>query len=192
MKQVHLKVRDGIHLARILQTDKSALLEHLNTKDISDTTLNIPFPYLEAHADSWLQKRAEQTQRLGEEVCFAIRDSAGKLIGAVSADSLDSAAAHRAEIGYWLARPYWGKGIMTDAVRSYVGYAFTELHLVKLTAHTFEINLASARVLEKNGFKLEGRLRKHLRKDDKLLDARIYGLLKEDLPLFTAPGTAND
>ena len=81
---------------------------------------------------------------------------------------------------------------MTDAVRTYVTYAFSELRLLRLTAHVFEFNVGSARVLEKNGFKLEGRLRKHLRKDDKLLDARIYGLLKEDLPLFTAPGTAND
>lgn len=70
---------------------------------------------------------------------------------------------------------------MTDAVRSYVDYAFRELNLVKLTAHTFEFNVASARVLEKNGFKLEGRLRKHLLKDGKLIDARFYGLLKEDL-----------
>ena len=182
MTKLQLKVRDGIQLFPISQPDKPALLEYLNTKDIYDTTLNIPFPYLEAHADLWLQKRAEQTGRLGKEVCFGIRDSAGKLIGAVSADSLDSAATHRAEIGYWLARPYWGKGIMTDAVKAYVRYAFTELHLAKLTAHTFEFNLASARVLEKNGFKLEGRLRKHLLKDGKLIDARIYGLLKEDLP----------
>ena len=70
---------------------------------------------------------------------------------------------------------------MTDVVRVYVDYAFIQLDLAKLTAHTFEFNLASARVLEKNGFKLEGRLRKHLLKDGQLIDARFYGLLKEDL-----------
>ena len=70
---------------------------------------------------------------------------------------------------------------MTDVVRAYVDYAFRELKLKRLTAHTFAFNLASARVLEKNGFKLEGRLRKHLLKDGKLIDARFYGLLKEDL-----------
>jgi ribosomal-protein-alanine N-acetyltransferase len=70
---------------------------------------------------------------------------------------------------------------MTDAVKAYVGYAFDELKLLRLTAHVFEFNAASARLLEKNGFKLEGRLRKHFRKDGALLNALYYGLLKEDL-----------
>jgi len=69
---------------------------------------------------------------------------------------------------------------MTDAVRVYVRYAFTELNLLKLTAHVFAENLASARVLEKNSFKLEGKLRQHFLKDSRLLDALSYGLLKED------------
>ncbi|MGH9880451.1 MAG: GNAT family N-acetyltransferase, partial [Pyrinomonadaceae bacterium] len=93
----------------------------------------------------------------------------------------DSPRAHRVEFGYWLARPYWGQGIMTDAVRVFVRYAFSELGLLRLTAHVFESNIASARVLEKNGFKLEGHLREHFIKDGKLIDVRFYGLLKEDL-----------
>ena len=76
---------------------------------------------------------------------------------------------------------------MTDVVRAYVEYAFRELQVVRLTAHVFEMNAGSARVLEKNGFKLEGRFRKHLRKDSELLDARFYGLLKEDLPVQNRP-----
>jgi len=178
---LELKVREGFCLSPIQRMDKPALLEYLNTREIYDTTLNIPFPYLESHADVWLQRRAEQSQRLSKEVCFAIRNSTGKLIGAVSADSFEPGVAHKAEIGYWLARPFWGRGIMTDAVRSYVDYAFRELGVVRLTAHTFAFNLASQRVLEKNRFQLEGRLRQHLMKDGKLIDARFYGLLKEDL-----------
>ncbi|MGH9968651.1 MAG: GNAT family N-acetyltransferase [Pyrinomonadaceae bacterium] len=103
------------------------------------------------------------------------------LIGVVSADNLELGATHMGEIGYWLAQPYWGQGIMTAAVRDYVRYAFDELRLLRLTAHVLEFNAGSARVLEKNGFKLEGRLRKHIRKDGELLDARFYGLLKEDV-----------
>ncbi len=176
-----LKVRDDLYLSSIVFDDKPSLLEHFRTRDVYNTTLNIPFPYLEEHADWWLQKRIEQTRRIGKEVCFAIRQADGKLIGCISADALEPGTTHKAEIGYWLARPFWGRGIMTDVVRSYVDYAFSELNVVRLTAHTFEFNLASARVLEKNGFKLEGRLRKHLMKDGKLIDARFYGLLKEDL-----------
>jgi RimJ/RimL family protein N-acetyltransferase len=122
----------------------------------------------------------EHARRQDKESTFAVRDG-GKLIGVVGADSLELGMSHRAEIGYWLARPYWGQGIMTDAVGTYVRYAFRELEVSRLTAHVFEFNSASARVLEKNGFILEGRLRKHFLKDGRLVDARFYGLLKDEL-----------
>jgi len=181
MAGLKIKVRHGVYLSGIRETDMPALLEHLHSKDVYNTTLNIPHPYLEADADWWIHKRIAHTRDLGKEVTFAIRDDAAKLIGVVGADSLEPGPTHKAEIGYWLAPAYWGQGIMTDAVRTYVGYAFDELNLLRLTAHVFEFNAASARLLEKNGFKLEGRLRKHLRKDGALLDALSYGLLKEDL-----------
>lgn len=180
MTDLKIMVRDGVHLSGVRETDKPALLEHLQSKDVYKTTLSIPHPYLEADADWWIQKRIEHTKKVGKETCFAIRDAKGELIGGVGADSLDPGTTHKAEIGYWLAKPFWGQGIMTDAVRAYVSYAFGELQLERLTAHTFESNVASARVLEKNGFQLEGRLRKHLSKDGELIDARFYGLLKED------------
>jgi ribosomal-protein-alanine N-acetyltransferase len=183
MEELKIKVRHRVHLSGIRQTDRPALLEHLHLKDVYNTTLNVPHPYLESHADSWIQKRIGHTERLGREVTFAIRDAEAKLIGVVGADSLELGTTHKAEIGYWLARPFWGQGIMTEAVGAYVEYAFAELKLLKLIAHTFEFNVGSARVLEKNGFKLEGHLRKHFIKDGELLDARLYGLLKEDLTM---------
>jgi RimJ/RimL family protein N-acetyltransferase len=177
--KLRINVRAEVHLSPIRETDQSAMLECLSTKDVYLTTLNIPHPYSEANAQAWIKTRTEHTQRVGKEVSFAIRGAGDKMIGAVGADSLEPGAAHRAEIGYWLAKPYWGQGIMTDVVGAYVRYAFTELQLLKLVAHVFEFNAASARVLEKNGFKLEGLLRKHFQKDGQLLDARLYGLLKE-------------
>ena len=180
-RDLKISIRDGFYLSGVLLTDKPALLEHLSSKDVYNTTLTIPYPYSGAHADSWLQKRIAHNEKQVKAVSFAIRDLEGKLIGVVSADNLELGTTHKAEIGYWLARQYWGKGIMTDAVKTYANYAFEELGLLKLIAHTFELNIGSARVLEKAGFKLEGRLRKHFRKDGKLLDARIYGLLIEDV-----------
>ncbi|MCU1264708.1 MAG: acetyltransferase [Acidobacteria bacterium] len=160
--------------------DKPALLEHLSTKAIYDTTMNIPFPYSGADADWWLTKRIEHTRRQRKEVTFAIRDE-GNLIGVVSADSFEPGTTHRAEIGYWLAQGYWGQGVMTDAVRAFVRYAFAELEVLRLTAHVLASNVASARVLEKNGFTAEGYLRKHFLKDGQLIDARYYGVLKDEL-----------
>jgi ribosomal-protein-alanine N-acetyltransferase len=181
MTKSSIKFREGFHLSSVRPGDKSALLEHFRAKEIYDTTLNIPYPYSEADADRWLGRRIEAAESQGTEVTFAIRQDDGKLIGAVGADSFKPGASHRAEIGYWLARPFWGQGIMTDAVRAYVRYAFDELEVVRLTAHVFEFNVGSARVLEKNGFKLEGRLRKHFRKGERLHDAFYFGLLREEV-----------
>src|SRR5215813_293699 len=177
----HLKIqnRNGLYLSPITIEDKLALLEHLRTKDVYNTTLNIPYPYVPADADWWIRKRVEHARRQEREITLALREQ-GKLIGVVGADSLELGMSHRAEIGYWIARQYWGQGIMTDAVRTYVRYAFAELGVTRLTAHVFDFNSASARVLEKNGFVLEGTLRKHFLKDGRLIDAMLYGLLKDE------------
>lgn len=173
--------REGFHLSGVRPGDKSALLEHFKAREIYDSTLNIPYPYAEADAEWWIGRRVESDRRQGREVTFAVRKDDGEMIGAVGADSLELGASHRAEIGYWLARPYWGRGIMTDAVGAYVRHAFGELDLLRLTAHVLAFNVGSARVLEKNGFRLEGRLRKHFRKGEALHDALYFGLLREDV-----------
>lgn len=181
MTESRVHFRDGFHLTSVRWDDKFSLLEHFKAREIYDSTLNIPYPYSEADADKWLNRRIESTHRQGKEVTFAIRNGGGEMIGAVGADSLEVGASHRAEIGYWLAGPYWGQGIMTDAVRAYARYAFGDLGLLRLTAHTFTFNVGSGRVLEKNGFKLEGRLRKHFRKGESLYDAYCFGLLREEI-----------
>jgi RimJ/RimL family protein N-acetyltransferase len=70
---------------------------------------------------------------------------------------------------------------MTEAVRRYVDYAFTELYVVRLTAEVFAGNEASVRVLRKVGFVQEGRFRKHRQRDDELVDVLYFGLLQSDL-----------
>ena len=85
---------------------------------------------------------------------------------------------HRAEVGYWLAKPFWGRGIITAVVQRVCRHAFEEFGLAKITAHVFPHNPASARVLEKCGFQQEGFLRKHFLKDGQFVDARLFGLLR--------------
>lgn len=175
-----IPVRDGVYLSSIRRGDKSALLKHLQSPEIHANTLTIPFPYHEADADAWLQLRMQQSKKVNREVTFAIRNDSHEMIGTIGADALEPGTTHRAELGYWLATTYWGQRIMTDALRAYINYAFSELELTKLVAHVFERNPASAGVLEHNGFQLEGRLREHSLKHGQLLDARVYGLLKRD------------
>jgi RimJ/RimL family protein N-acetyltransferase len=171
-------VNDQVHLSAFQASDKAALLEHLNDRDIYDRTLRIPFPYTEVDADEWLTLVAKITQQQGQAIHFAIRNVAEMLIGGCGFDGFQIGKSHRAEVGYWLAKPYWGRGIMTAVVQRLCQHAFAEFGLVKITAHVFAHNVASARVLEKCEFAQEGLLRKHYLKDDKLIDARLFALLR--------------
>lgn len=100
------------------------------------------------------------------------------MIGGCGFDGVQVGKSHRAEIGYWLAKPYWGRGIMTAVVRRLCDFAFEQFGLVKITAHVFADNGASAKVLEKCGFQQEGYLRKHYLKDGQFLDSRLFALVK--------------
>ena len=171
-------VNDQVHLSEFRSSDKDALIKHLNDRDIYDRTLRIPFPYTDADAEDWLALVARITQQQGRPVQWAIRTGDDALIGGCGFDGFQVGQSHRAEIGYWLAKPLWGRGIMTAVVRRVSQHAFDAFGLVKITAHVYSHNLASARVLEKCGFQQEGFLRKHFLKDGTFIDARLYALLK--------------
>src|SRR5262249_19021259 len=155
-----------------------ALIEHLNDRGIYERTLRIPFPYTQANADEYLAFVERQIQEHGQPLAWAIRDEQNRLIGGLGFEGLEVGKSHRARIGYWLGRPYWGRGIMPAVVRRVCAFAFTEFRLLKITAHIFAGNTASARVLEKCGFQAEGYLKKHYLKDEQFLDAIPYALLK--------------
>jgi RimJ/RimL family protein N-acetyltransferase len=85
---------------------------------------------------------------------------------------------HKDELGYWLGRDYWTKGIMSRVVKSFCSYGFDSLHLIRIEATVFEHNLSSSRVLEKCGFQYEGILKKYYMKDDNFIDVRLYAITK--------------
>jgi RimJ/RimL family protein N-acetyltransferase len=171
-------VNERIHLSEPRESDKSAIIEHLNDRDIYDRTLRIPFPYTDAAADAWLLLVANTTKQQGRPTQWAIRTADDALIGACGLVGFEVGKSHRAEVGYWLAKRYWGRGIMTAVVQRLCRLAFEEFELVKLIAHVHSHNPASARVLEKCGFEQEGFLRKHFQKDGHFFDARMFGLLR--------------
>jgi [ribosomal protein S5]-alanine N-acetyltransferase len=173
---MQLSIHEQIHLTEFRATDRTACVGHLCDREIYDRTLRIPYPYAEADFDSWLEMIAKAAERYGEATHFAIRTSDGSLIGGCGFDGLTKG--HRAEIGYWLAKSYWGQGIMSAVVGRVCEYALDSWKLVRITAHVFDFNAASARVLEKNGFECEGYLRKHFLKDGRFIDSRLYALVR--------------
>jgi RimJ/RimL family protein N-acetyltransferase len=168
-----------VHLSEFQPSDEAACVEYLNEKEIYDRTLRIPYPYTGEAFQQWLAMLQQSRQQHGEPVHWAIRNQSGSLIGGIGFQDLELGKCHRAEIGYWLAKPYWGRGIMTAVVQRACQHAFEAWGLAKIVAHVFSFNAASARVLEKCGFQKEGFLRKHHQKDGRFIDACLYGLLRE-------------
>src|SRR5438093_6659171 len=101
-----ITVNDRIHLSGFQPSDQAACIEHLKEKEIYDRTLRIPYPYTEADFQAWLAIVEKATQQQGHSFHWAIRDAKGFLIGGCGFDSLQIGTSHRAEIGYWLAKPY--------------------------------------------------------------------------------------
>lgn len=178
-------LQNEFSLSNLQATDADACMEHLNNPLIHKTTESIPYPYTKKHAIQWIQRYTNITYQCGRVHLLAIRNPQARLVGAIGIGEIDDRYPHMAELGYWLAVPYWGQGIMTEAVQIFIHYAFAELGLSRLWTRVFEFNLGSRRVLEKNGFKLEGIQRQHVYRDGKFIDDYLYGLLKSDLSQST-------
>jgi ribosomal-protein-alanine N-acetyltransferase len=173
-----LDVGNGIRLTEIRRSDKDALVDLLNNQEIYARTLRIPFPYTASDAEKWFAAIGEAIEKNEPPFKWSIRMEEDRLVGGIGFDGIVMGQSYRAEIGYWLGRPFWNRGIMTAVVRSVCRHAFENLGLVKITAHVFPTNDASARVLEKCGFELEGYLRNHFLKDGQYLDAKAFGLVR--------------
>jgi len=86
-----------------------------------------------------------------------------------------------AEMGYWLAEPFWNKGIMSEVVSRFTDFVFEKFELNRLFAEPYIHNTASARVLEKAGFVLEGKLQSSVFKDGKVLDQFLYAKIRNEI-----------
>lgn len=176
---MRIDVNSEIHLSEIGSADKPAYLEYLQEREIYEKTAAIPHPYTETDADEWIAQVSAETKDKGRPWNWAIRRNDGKLIGGIGfRQKGQPGTEHSAEIGYWLAKPFWGRGYATAAVKTSCEHGFAEMGFVRITAHVFESNPASTRVLEKCGFQLEGHLRKCHLKDGRYIDVRLYALVR--------------
>ncbi|HSP35568.1 MAG TPA: GNAT family protein, partial [Thermoanaerobaculia bacterium] len=135
-------------------------------------TMYIPHPYPESAAAAWIASQAEAP----DEYSFAIDD--GQLTGSIGLRL--TRMFERAEVGYWIGTPFWGRGYATEALAAVLRFGFEELRLHRIYAGYFSRNAASARVMEKNDMQYEGRLREHVKKWDEFVDVVYYGILREE------------
>lgn len=145
---------------------------------VADTTQSIPHPYLANMAEAWIACHEAGFAQMREmALAVSLRDS-GVLIGAISL--LDIKPKHRAELGYWIGKPFWGKGYGTEAAACIRDYAWHELDLIRLFARHLTRNPASGRIMQKIGLQHEGSFAKHACKWGVFENVEYYGLIRPD------------
>ncbi len=145
---------------------------------IADTTINIPHPYEDGMAESWIADHGSQFAE-GRNAVFAIVDRAStELIGAIGLEV--DRRNRKAELGYWIAVPYWNNGYATEAASEVVRFGFEELDLNRIGARHFSRNPASGRVMRKVGMTREGMIRQGAQRWDVYEDLETYGLLRSE------------
>lgn len=154
--------------------DQVPLVRYADNRNVSGNLKDrFPFPYTPADADAWIAHAARQTPVSN----FAMVVD-GVAVGGIGVELGTDVFSKSAEIGYWLGEPFWGRGIATEALRAVTDYAFATFDIIRLEAGVFAWNPASARVLEKAGYTLEGRMRQAVVKHGRVGDRLIYGRLR--------------
>jgi len=177
---MNLRIDDHLSLGYFLPGDVADIANYLNDIDIYNNTLRIPHPYTLKHAEEWVAENIEKQQGNEPIENFTLRYD-NKIIGGIGYMPCSGNRAHTAEIGYWIAKPYRNKGLMTKAVGFFCDMVFANHAFIKLTAYTYTSNAASSVVLEKNGFKQEGTIEKHYQKNGNWIDCKLYALIRPEL-----------
>jgi RimJ/RimL family protein N-acetyltransferase len=165
-------------LRRLELNDAPLVYDYMREREIAANTLLIPYPYPEGAAEEWITSSQESFDE-GEAYSFAlVLKTENCFIGALGIHP--NADHRRAELGYWLGKPYWNKGYITEAACRVIQFGFEELNLNRIYANYFTHNPASARVMQKVGMTFEGIMRGHYLKWGEFVDVGMYAILKAD------------
>ncbi len=137
----------------------------------------LPYPYTEQDAICFISDMLSADEN--ETFAFAIVED-NMAIGSIGVFRQGNIHKRTAELGYYIAEGYWGRGIMSEAVGQICEYVFGNSDIIRIYAEPFADNIASCRVLEKAGFQYEGTLRGNAVKNGKVIDMKMYALLKEE------------
>ena len=154
--------------------DEPSLVRHANSRTIWRNLRDaFPHPYTLVDAKRWIEIANPATPITN----FAIVVE-GAAVGAIGLMLREDVFRRSAEIGYWLGEEFWGRGIVSEAVRAVTDYAFETFDLCRVYAGVFEWNPASMRVLEKAGYEFECRMKKSVTKDGETIDELIYAVVR--------------
>ena len=155
--------------------DLNSLVKFANNYNIAKNLMDVfPHPYTNEHGKAFIELAAKDSP--ASILAIEVNNEAA---GAIGLHPQPDVYKKNAELGYWLAEPYWGKGIITNAIKEMVDYGFKNFDISRIYARPFGYNKASQRALEKAGFVLEARLDKTIFKNGQYLDELIYAVKRK-------------
>jgi [ribosomal protein S5]-alanine N-acetyltransferase len=153
-------------------SDLNSLVRYANNWNVAkNMTDKFPFPYTESDGKAFIEFATKD-----DPIHIFAIDIDGQAVGGIGIHPQEDIHRKNAELGYWLGEPFWGKGIISEAIKVAVDFAFATFAIDRVFARPFGTNTASQKVLEKNGFVLEARFERVLYKDKEYLDELIYAV----------------
>lgn len=157
-------------------SDAENLSSAIGNKKILDNLRDgVPYPYTEQDGKEFIS--AILSSDKSSTFAFAI-EIENKAVGSITCFRQSNIHYRTAELGYYLAEEYWGKNIMTRAVKQICKYVFENSDIIRIYAEPFAQNIASCRVLEKAGFQFEGLMRANAVKNGEIKDMKLYAIIK--------------
>lgn len=158
------------------KSDTARLAKYANNWNISRYLSDqFPYPYSEEDAKTFIERVSKYDPL--RSMAITVND---EVVGGIGIHPQDDIHRKNAELGYWVAEPFWGKGIMSKAIGYMLSYGFENFEIERIFARTFADNAASQKVLTRNGLKQEAHLVKTLFKADELHDELIFGIRRDE------------
>ncbi|MDR0444743.1 MAG: GNAT family N-acetyltransferase [Puniceicoccales bacterium] len=170
-----------LRLRPLAEGDTMEMARYLNDREVAEGLTYSPYPYTHDMAVAWLKDVAFASQQ-DRVLYWAITDGEMEKFMGIVGFSLYREH-DKAEMHYWLGRPYWNCGYATEVAKALIPFIFAKVQIQRLEINHFTRNGASRRVIEKCGFVYEGELRAYVKRFGKYEDVKFYSLLKSEVKL---------
>jgi ribosomal-protein-alanine N-acetyltransferase len=175
LKIISTRMKTAIELRQWRISDLDNLVKYGNNMKIAQNLTDaFPHPYTKEAGEKFIEMANQKNPISIFAICFN-----NEAIGGIGVHPQQDIHQKSAELGYWLAEPFWGKGIMSTAVKQMIEFAFNNFDINRLYARPFSSNIGSQKVLEKCGFTHEATLKKSIYKNGLYLDELIYSIVKD-------------
>jgi RimJ/RimL family protein N-acetyltransferase len=172
---IQINVSENIVLRELTETDAEIFSKHANNKKVWDNLHDFfPNPYSVQDALDFIQGCKKQIQKTALGITVD-----NEAVGMIGFGFLKDVSRKTAQMGYWIGKEYWGKGIVTKCIGAFTEYIFSNFDVIRIQSPVFEFNKPSMRVLEKNGFYLESVMKQSAIKNEKIIDMMLYVKLRE-------------